>query len=378
MNIVIDNVDFWDGFDAMKYWSHPKTYDAQRKRDEIKAYIMSEEYIGARKVDGVWAMVIRDNNGKFHLRSRSQNVEGTYADKAEWIPHIIKELDNIPNGTVLLGEIYKKGDEGSRKTTAILNCLLDKSLERQKKTPLSFYIFDCLAYNGKSLIDTPIETRIIHYLDYELLDVLKGEYISVAEYFQGEELWNVLGEILSTGHEGVVIQKKSAPYTPGKRTARLTIKVKKEIENTIDAFIDGDYKEPTKEYYGKTPLEIYPYWFNVKTGEKTDKNKFKEQGMGETWIPITRLFYLNYAGSISFSVMKDSKPVHIGYISGLPDEVRKGIVAEPDKWIGKVYEITCMELEHVMDHYSMRHAKIVQERSDKIAEECDWSQISIN
>lgn len=377
MNIIIDGVDFWDGFDAMKYYAPPKTYSAERKRKEMKTCIFSNAWIGAQKRDGIWAMVIKDLDGKFHLRARNKNVAGSYADKAEWIIHITRELDSIPNGTVLLGELYKKGDEGSRKTTAILNCLLDKSLERQKKTPLTFYIFDCLAYNGKAILDKPIEKRINHYLDYELLDVLKGEYIEVAEYYEGEELWNVLGKLLADGYEGMVIQSKSATYQPGKRP-RTTLKVKKEIENTIDAFIDGNYKQPTQEYSGKTPLEEYPYWLNVKTGEKSGTNKFDEYSRGETWIPITRLYYLNYAGSISFSVMKDGKPVHIGYISGLPDEVRKGLVSEPEKWKGKVYEISCMEIENCDNGYSMRHAKIVQERPDKDASSCDWSQITDN
>lgn len=374
MNIIIDNVDFLN-MPAMKYYSYPKTYSEERRRNETKANILSETWIGSQKRDGFWQMLIKDMDGNYYMRSRTESVNGGYQNKADFVPQIIQELNDMPNGTVLLGELYLPNNEGSRKVTSIFNCLKDKCIERQKKNGyLHFYIFDCLAYNGQSILDKPIETRINHYLGYELLDVLKGKYVEIAKYYEGEELWNVLGKLLADGYEGMVIQNKSAIYQPGKRP-RTTLKVKKEIENTIDAFIDGDYKEPTKEYYGKTPLEIYPYWFNVKTGEKTDKNKFKEQGMGKTWIPITRLFYLNYAGSISFSVMKDGKPVHIGYISGLPDEIRKGIVDNPEKWIHRVFEISCMEVEFVDNHYSMRHAKVLQERTEKNWQECNWSQI---
>ena len=123
MNIIINGTDFWDGFDAMKYWAPPKSYDRQKWKQEIHEYMLSGQYIGARKVDGIWAMIIKDEEGNFHLRSRTKNVEGTYADKAEWIPQILSELEDIPAGTVLLGEIYKYGEEGSRKATAILNCL---------------------------------------------------------------------------------------------------------------------------------------------------------------------------------------------------------------------------------------------------------------
>lgn len=376
MNVIIDGIDFWD-MEAMKYYAPPKSHSAERKREDAKACIFSETWIGSRKYDGIWAMIIKDMNGKFYLRSRTKNVQNTFNNKEAWIPHIIKELDCIPNGTVLLGEIYKKGDEGSRKTTAILNCLLDKSLERQKTNPLSFCCFDILAYNGKNIMSKPIGERISHYLDYELVDILKGNYVSAATYYRGEELWNVLGEILAEGHEGMVIQREDTPYQPGK-CPRSTLKIKQEIANTIDAFLDGDYKQPTRDYSGKTPLEEYPYWMNVKTGEKVSMCMWRAAHNGEPWIPITRLYYLNYAGSLSFSVMKDGKPVHIGYISGLPDEIRKGIIDNPDKWVHRVFEISCMQLENIDGAYSMRHAKVLQERKDKNWQECDWRQISEN
>ena len=93
-------------------------------------------------MDGVWSMILRDNDGLYHLRSRQRTVDGIYLDKAEWIPQIIEGL-SIPAGTVLLGEIYLPKKEGSRNTTSILNCLKEKSLERQKieENKLCFYCF---------------------------------------------------------------------------------------------------------------------------------------------------------------------------------------------------------------------------------------------
>lgn len=378
MNIIIDNVDFWDNFECMKYWAPPKTYNKEKWRAELKAAIESEVYMGAIKVDGMWSMIIRDMEGNFYLRSRTKNVQGTYANKVEWIPSIIENLNCIPNGTVLLGEIYKYGDEGSRKVTAILNCLKDKSLERQKKSPLHFYCFDVLAYNGKSLLNVPIEKRIDHYLNYELVDVLTGDNIEVAEYYIGEELWNKIGETLAAGREGMVIQKTSAPYTCNKRQAKLTVKIKKEVLNTIDAFIDGNYKPPTKEYSGKTPLDQWPYWFNEKTGQCYTSCQYNDYFLGKPLIPVTKPFALGYAGSISFSVMKDGKPIHIGYISGVPDSMKCGVAKESEKWIGKVFEISAMMVEKIDNNYSLRHAVVVQERTDKRPEDCEFSQIEDN
>ena len=275
MNIIIDNVDFWDGFEAMKYWSHPKTYDIKRKKEEAKSYVLSGNFIGSRKMDGFWQMIIKDTHGNYFARGRSANVDGGYVNKIDWIPQIKKELSSLPCGTVLLGEIYFPNNEGSRKVTSTFNCLKEKCLDKQKKEPLHYYIFDVLAYNGKSLINTPIETRINKYLEYELLDVLRGDYLEIADYKEGQELWNLYKEIIAAGGEGIVITNKTCKYLCGKRQARTTLKLKKELEDTIDAFIDGSYRIADKEYQGDKP-ETWNYWYNLKTGEKTTENKYQD------------------------------------------------------------------------------------------------------
>lgn len=377
MKIIIDNYDFWD-MPSMKYWSHPKSYDAKKKKEESKYMCISGDYMGARKYDGAWNMLIKDMEGNFHLRSRNESVNGGYTDKAEWIPWITEELSWIPNGTVLIGEICFPNNEGSRKITSVLNCLKDKCIDRQKKNGiLNFYVFDILAYKGKSLINTPFETRIRTYLECELADISNNnKYVFMADYKEGPELWDLYGQVITEGGEGIVITRKDCKYLPGKRTARMTLKMKKELNDTIDAFIDGDYKPATRDYKGKTPLDQYSYWENIRTGEISGKCKFLEYTNGEPWEPVSRLYALGYAGSISFSVMKDGNPVHIGYISGITDEMRKGIVENPEKYIHKVFELSAMEIEHIGESYSLRHGKIEKERLDKNYLDCDFSQIA--
>lgn len=377
MKIIIDNYDFWD-MPSMKYWSHPKSYDAKKKKEESKYMCISGDYMGARKYDGAWNMLIKDIEGNFHLRSRTESVNGGYTDKAEWIPWITEELSWIPNGTVLVGEICFPNNEGSRKITSVLNCLKDKCIDRQKQNGiLNFYVFDILAYKGKSIINIPFEIRIRTYLEYELADISNNnKYVFMADYKEGPELWDLYGQVISEGGEGIVITRKDCKYLPGKRTARMTLKMKKEINDTIDAFIDGNYKPATRDYKGKTPLDQYSYWENIRTGEISGKCKFLEYTNGEPWEPVSRLYALGYAGSISFSVMKDDKPVRIGYISGITDEIRKGIVENPEKYIHKVFELSAMEIEHIGESYSLRHGKIEKERSDKNYLDCDFSQIA--
>ena len=378
MEIIIDGYDFWN-MKAQKYYSFPSSYDSTRRKIEAKNLATSGNYYGSRKMDGAWNMLIKDLEGNFHLRSRTESVNGGYADKAEWIPHVCEELSAVPNGTVLIGEIYFPDNEGSRKITSVLNCLKDKCLERQKKNGyLHYYVFDVLAYNGKNIMEEPFEKRIDHYLSYELLDVLKNDHVEIAEYKSGEDLWELYGEVIAAGGEGIVITKKGAPYQPGKRTAKLTLKMKKELNDTIDAFLDGAYKEPTKLYSGKE-LETWSFWINERTGERLPiGTHYDDYSKGSAITPVTKPFYYKWSSAVSFSVMKDNKPVHLAWISGITDELKQGIISTPEKWIGKVAELTAMQVEHIDGEYTLRHGKIERWRNDKKPEDCDFSQIRTN
>ena len=49
MNIVINNVDFWDNFEAQKYYSVPKTMSHEVAKEKVKKCLLSEEYLAAAK-----------------------------------------------------------------------------------------------------------------------------------------------------------------------------------------------------------------------------------------------------------------------------------------------------------------------------------------
>ena len=76
--------------------------------------------------------------------------------------------------------------------------------------------------------------------------------------------------------------------------------------------------------------------------------------------------------------MKDGQEIPIGYISGITDEIRKEIVNSPEKYYHKVYELSAMEIENIDGNYSLRHGRILQERTDKNYRDCDFSQICAN
>lgn len=369
-DVIIDNFNFTT-MEAQKYYSFTAAFKGN-KTEKAKELVYSGDYLGSRKMDGAWAMIVKDNEGQFHLRSRKEGVNGGFVDKAEWIPQITLDLSYLPNGTVLIGEIYFPDDEGSRKITSVLNCLKEKCLERQKKNGyLHFYIFDLLAWNGVNWINKPFEERV-NKINEELKST---SYTEVSQYMSGPGLWNLYNEVIALGGEGIVITQKDCTYLCGKRAAWKTLKLKKELREPIDAFVDGAYTPPTRIYTGKQ-IESWPYWINSKTGERFDTCKFLNYTNGEPYDPITEPFYFNRAGSISFSVYDNGVPRRVALIGGLPNQIKEEIITNPEKWIGKVAQLTGMQIEEIDGHYSFRHGRIECWRDDKAAEDCLYSQLT--
>lgn len=355
--------------EPQKYW----TFGASAKVDpkvEAKNMIFSGEYVGARKIDGAFYKFWKDENGNMELLGRSKGVGGDYLNKYDWVPQLHSFFESLPNGTCLIGEIYFPKNEGSHNVTTIMGCLKDKAIARQNAgEKLHYYIFDILAWNGESLVEKNIEDRL-HYFNELLSDkVTFCYYIEWAKYFEGKELWDELQKILAAGGEGVVITKKGTCYQPGKRPARQTLKIKRELQETIDCFFTGRIAAPTRLYSGTT-LPSWPYWENVKTGEKIEGNLYRNYLEGEPIEPVTKPYFMNMAGSLEIGVLRDGKVYPLGWLSGLTDEMKTNY----KNYKGKCLEVAAMQFT---DDKALRHAKMVQLRPDLTIQDCTWDKLGI-
>lgn len=360
--MLINGVDFKE-LECQKYWTFTSAFKGDKKA-EIRNMIFSGDYLGSRKRDGALYKFVKDDEGNMGLFGRSKGVGGDYSEKLAWVPHLHNFFNSLSNGTCLLGELYLPHNEKSTGTTTIMGCLVDKAIQRQQSgEPLTYYIFDVLAYNGKNLVNETAQYR------FGLLEKIKVEHPNLewATYYRGEELWGALTEILAEGGEGVVITKADTCYQPGKRRAKQTLKIKKELQENVDCIIVGA-NPPTKEYTGSKSIETWNYWIDTNTNKKMEGQFYKEYYEGEPITPITKMYYLGGAGSLILGVYKDGRIVNIGNLSGLTEE----ILLNWKQYIGKVCEVTAME---ILPTGGLRHPKFVRFRDDKPREDCTYESI---
>jgi hypothetical protein len=371
MSLVIDGIDF-NELEAEKYWSIPKNFK-EDKKTFIKNCIFSGEYVGAEKIDGQYGRFVKDLEGNCYLQSRSLNVEGEYPNKYDWLPHLHSFFESLPVGTCLLGEVYLNNHRGSKFVTSSFGGLLSTSLKKQEIEKLSFYIFDIWAFNCESFLNKKIEERI-STLNY-LSEHFTSPYIRYAKYYSGERLWEELGEIRNNKNEGVVITHIGTPPSPGKRTARKTIKVKQELDTEVDCFLTGNYKLASKDYTGKD-IEDWTYWRDARTGEKFCEKLYDRYMIGDSIYPITKANFYGWATAIEIGVIKDGTVLPIGWISGITDEIKEKIVSDNNSLVHRVVKINGMSFDKNTNR--LRHGKIIEWRvpEDKSWKDCFYEQFN--
>ena len=299
------------------------------------------------------------------LQGRSRSVNGGYLDKLDHVPHLMELFNELPNGTCLLGEIYFPNKEGSSNVTTIMGCLTDKAIARQEKgDKLHYYIFDIWAWDGVSYMNKKCEDRFDELNACARAYV--SEYVEWAEYFSGKELWTQLQTILANGGEGIVMTKKGTVPQPGKRPARKTLKVKKELAENIDCFFTGRATAPTRLYNGKE-LETWKYWVRIRDNQKLEGEFYQNYKMGEALEPVTKPYFMGMAGSLEIAVMKDGVETQIGFLSGLSDEIKADAWAMRHRCI----EVAAME---VLPTGGIRHGKLKQFRPDLTYLDCTWEK----
>ena len=378
MNCIIENIDFYN-LESMKYYSPSTSWSTEKKKENAMNKIFSGEWYGSQKRDGIFCMCGKNPENEIFLRPRAKNTKGEFVNKVEWVPQIHWLLNALEPGTVLLGELYLPRDEQAKKSTALMNCLLPKSLARQAdpEDKLHLYVFDILADAGESYLNMKAIDRFLCLSDYEKR--YSGLCVEWAEYKNGKELWDLLQNLLADGYEGVVITHQDAPYQPGKRSNKVSLKIKKELQDTVDCIMIGA-NPPTRIYSGKE-IEVWDYWFNTYTNEKVLASEYLAQNHSTIYgfyvdggpvEPVTKNWFYGWAGSWKLGAYKDGKLVQIGSLSGLTDEQKENW----KDYINCVCEVAAMEIsENQEGGKGLRHPKLISIRDDINSADCTYERI---
>lgn len=340
---------------------------------QLKNASQSGEYFAQLKKDGALYMFVKGTNGENYLFGRTVSKKtGLLTEKSANIPHIVEAFHDIPNGTVLLGEIYYPG-KTSKDVTSIMGCLPQKAYNRQFKEgygPIQYYLYDCLVYNNTSLLNQDNWTR------YQVLQAIwkKKIYqgsvipfpIELAKVYE-KNIYEEVGKALAAGEEGMVFKKKTGLYEPGKRPSTM---LKAKQVDYIDAVIIG-FKDPEINYTGKE-IETWQYWIdNYYMKPLPVGLHYKEKNAA----PVTKHYYFGWKNAIEIGAYDENGEIHsIGTIaSGLTDAMREDMSINSEKYLYKTCEIQCMMKDN--KEQTLRHGFFLRMREDKPATDCLLSEI---
>ena len=386
-----------------KYWSLPSTYTQEKRKLEINSMITSGNYYYQLKTDGNYSAFICDFDNDKRLISRGlskiTNEYGRLEDKVFFFDDVAAAFDKP---TRIMGEIWLENgvDKNvgsilraeSNKAKSIQDDEYYKEYSKTVKLSakdrrdietnefgnqkLKWRIFDVWYLDGIDLMHTPwIERQ--KYLSQIIERINNPLVTAVTAYPMDDMFYDNLEEIFVNGGEGVVCYNINGLPEPGKRTAHKTLKVKRELENTIDCFIIGT--EPSIEDYTGKDIGTWVYWQNTKTGEKIYGQYFNNYRLGEPIKPITKGFYNNWPGAIKVGVYDNNGEIYpLCKVSGLTEEFKIELRDNFEEWKYCPVTIGGMALSE-SNGLSVRHPHLISIRRDDIdIKDCSLYKILMN
>lgn len=349
------------------------------KESMLSEVCSNGEYFLEEKIDGAFYQFVKTENHSYLFGRTVSKLSGILTEKSDNVPHLKEALNCLPAGTILIGEIYVPGGT-SKDTVSIMGCLPALAIKKQEKEPIHYYVHDIIAYDTVNLIDSPADLR------YKILSAIwKKHNLDQYSFLRlatrvDEDMEAEISRILKSGGEGVVLKKKDYPYTPGKRPAWSTIKVKQ--MDSIDLICTG-FCDATKEYTGKE-LATWEYW--EERGEQSQDGEY-------TWLlsegryykdylhnphiyrPVTKPYFLGWKTAIRIGAYNDKgELVDLGTVSsGLTDDHKREMTENPDLWLGHVVALDCMQIDK--KEHTLRHPVFKCKREDKDAKDCVISEI---
>ena len=198
-----------------------------------------DQWIWEVKLDGYRALAVKSGSGitLFSRRRKSLNRQ---------FPSIVEALADLPEGTVVDGELVAIDDSGRPDFNLLQHF-------RAEVSRIHYYVFDLVCWGDRDLTRLPlIERRAL----LKSLVVVRDKRIRTAEYVEAAPK-NLLASVREQGLEGIIGKRKDSLYQPGKRSgAWIKYRVNRGQEFVIGGYFPGahGFDSLIVGYYDKDKL----------------------------------------------------------------------------------------------------------------------------
>jgi len=176
------------------------------------------------KLDGYRALAVKSGTDVtlFSRRRKSLNRQ---------FPYIVEGLADLPEGTVVDGELVALDDRGRPEFNLLQNF-------RAESSRIHYYIFDLLCWKGRDFTHLPlIERRAL----LKSLVAVKDKRIRTCDYVEAAPN-DLLAAVREQRLEGIVGKQKNSHYQPGKRSgAWIKYRVNRGQEFVIGGYFPGPH-----------------------------------------------------------------------------------------------------------------------------------------
>jgi DNA ligase D-like protein (predicted ligase) len=181
------------------------------------------EWVYEVKLDGYRAIAVKSGNKANLFSRRRKSFNQQY-------PYIVEALSDLPNGTVIDGEIAALDDSGRPEFNLLQNYRRDAGRIR-------YFVFDLLCYKNRDTTRLPLVER------RELLRSLgfRAPRIQLVDYLETSAA-NIVAAVKEQGLEGVIGKRRDSLYQPGRRTgAWVKYRINQGQEFVIGGYFPGTY-----------------------------------------------------------------------------------------------------------------------------------------
>lgn len=271
-----------------------KLFEPARCTDELPDDLEKDYLVAEEKLDGSRYVLYLGGNpysesSKEHalLSRRVSSVNGKHVDRTKNVPHITEKSYLGLEDTVLDGEIMGKD---FLCTNSVMNSSPMVAVQKQYEEKLNYHVFDVMMFRGVDVRGYPLEKR--RKILLAIVDRMNNPHVIPIEQRQGD-IGSYFNEVISKGGEGLIVKDLRQGYGRGW--------CKKKKSYDVSCVISG---------------------FKAGTGK-----------------------YSNSVGSIALAVYVQGELVEVGFASGFSDSMRIDMAKNPNKYLGKVVDIFCHEIQ---------------------------------